>query len=836
MNTHTLRDIKAMPRPPQRGEVEAPQSIVAEDRDSSANENDTAMAAEVPSSAFWEKAPVFLILLLTFLLPLFVIPSSGVNFNISKMLFATLSLGSAFGLWLLGRLKTGVLTLPRTALTALVFAVPFTFAIAAFFSDVPSASFMGQGFEPGTVYFLLLCAVAFFLGTVLFGTWARVMAFHLALLASFAIILLFQGLRFLFGYDLLSFGVLTSSVANLVGKWNDLGIFAGLMALIAVSTIELSDIRGPIRALWYSALGLGLGLLIVVNFRIVWITLGVCTALLAAFMMRRSQVLHRDRDAVREDRPARVAARGKMPVVSFIVLGITILFAIVGQPVGEWAARNLDISHLEARPSFVSTVGVARQALTDPRAIVFGVGPNRFLQPWLLYKPAELNLTPFWSIDFNFGVGWVPTFLITAGLLGIIGLALFLLPLLRTGLKGVSIALADSLLSSPIIGSVLAALFLWILVFVYIPNGVMVMLAFLISGVAVSAILRGANSLPRNIVFGISKLGFLVSLVLVVLIGGVLWSDYLVITRFAAASHFATAARALESGDPQAALAAGEEAAGWANLDVHYRLLAQAGIARMRQVVAETSGGEVEESLRAEFRQTLEGAVEHARMATDLDPYNYENWATRGLVYGILVPFGVEGAYENSASGYRRAIELNPQNPALYLALARVTMEHSDYDEARTLVGQALESKANYSEAAFFLSQLEVRAGNLDAAKESAEAAVTINPDDPLALFQLGLLRYNDEEYGGAIAALERAVSVNKEYSNARYFLGLSYAHENQTDEAVAQFVEIEKYNKDNAEVKSILENLRAGRAPLAGEEATPEPEDRDKLPIEEDE
>src|SRR6185436_7003461 len=101
MNTHTLRDIKAVQRPAPsfRDQVEtsATSPLRPEEQDLAIDAHQDAPLAAVQPSLLFEKAPVFLMLLLVFLLPLFVIPSPTANFNISKMLFATLTIGAAFG-------------------------------------------------------------------------------------------------------------------------------------------------------------------------------------------------------------------------------------------------------------------------------------------------------------------------------------------------------------------------------------------------------------------------------------------------------------------------------------------------------------------------------------------------------------------------------------------------------------------------------------------------------------------------------------------------------------------------------------------------------------------
>ena len=62
-----------------------------------------------------------------------------------------------------------------------------------------------------------------------------------------------------------------------------------------------------------------------------------------------------------------------------------------------------------------------------------------------------------------------------------------------------------------------------------------------------------------------------------------------------------------------------------------------------------------------------------------------------------------------------------------------------------------------------------------------------------------------------------RAISLNANYSNARYILGLVYDAKQEKSKALDQFSKIVELNPDNEEVKKIIANIEAGKAPLDG-------------------
>ncbi len=242
------------------------------------------------------------------------------------------------------------------------------------------------------------------------------------------------------------------------------------------------------------------------------------------------------------------------------------------------------------------------------------------------------------------------------------------------------------------------------------------------------------------------------------------------------------------------------------------------------------------DATREEFQRILGAAIEYGKGAIAQESGSYENWLALGRVYEAVVPLKIAGAYEGARAAYEEALKRNPRSPAIFLTIARLEAAKGDGVRAREFIGKSLQAKSNYTEAIFFLSQLEVQEGNIPAAIQSVEATVILAPNDSVLRFQLGLLKYNEKDFRGATDAFERAVALNQNYANARYFLGLSYDKLNRERDAIAQFEVLVKTNPDNKEVALILGNLKAGRAAFAN--AVPpvdeKPEKRSTLPVKE--
>jgi tetratricopeptide (TPR) repeat protein len=81
-------------------------------------------------------------------------------------------------------------------------------------------------------------------------------------------------------------------------------------------------------------------------------------------------------------------------------------------------------------------------------------------------------------------------------------------------------------------------------------------------------------------------------------------------------------------------------------------------------------------------------------------------------------------------------------------------------------------------------------------------------PNDPTIFFRLGLLRYNNNDYTGAVSAFEKAVFLDNKYLNARFFLGQSYKKVGRKDDALAQFKILNEIDPNNQEVKDAINSI----------------------------
>ncbi|MCW9054380.1 MAG: tetratricopeptide repeat protein [Candidatus Pacebacteria bacterium] len=753
-----------------------------------------------------------LMMFVVFLLPVIFVPILFVSQQETKLF--TLSFGVLIValLWVVARLKENKVSIPMSLVSISFLALPLIALVAAVFSGNMIHSLVGQSLSMDTAFMMLVLSLGFGVGALLFNSKDKIIKLYLAMIGSALILFVFQVARLFLGEDMLSLSVLSGSTANLIGKWNDVAIFAGLITLLTSVTIETLNPRGLFRVLAYTGFLLALFMLVVVNFSLVWVVLAVLSfaLLIRTFIENRVLTTNQEREGGSIDLSQK-KTRGIAKV--YLALFVISTVCIFAAPVFEThISKYFSLYQIEARPSWQSTTEILKKTYdTTP---FFGVGPNNFSKEWLIHKPLSVNQTPFWNADFSFGVGTIPTFFVTQGILSVFTWVVLLGIFLFSGLRVLTQARKKIFDTYLLLSSFVGAVFLWVLSIFYVPHPTLFFFAFLLTGVFVAAQGQAGVVRKKEIVFqenvraGFAGVVILFALCILLVVG-----VYVSVTKFTSGIYLS---RAHIAANIDRNLTGAQESIGrarmWDESDRVYRSAAEVLLLRLSEIL--NQNGDPEE-VGQQAQAVLSSAIESGRRAVSIDNQNYLNWIALGRIYESLVPLKVEGAYENAKISYEQVLALNPHNPLSELNLARVEMLSGNNQDARSHITASLKIKQDYTDALFLLSQIEVQEGDVENAISSIETAAIFAPNDPLVFFRLGLLRYGRADYEDAVAALERAVVLDEQYANARYFLGLSYYELGRRIDATREFTTIQSLDPNNTEVNVIIENLISGRAPL---------------------
>lgn len=757
---------------------------------------------------FLYRLPLFILLAAIFLLPIFFLPVTSAHFLFTKQLIFATAVIFAAGVLIFRSLKKGAYEFPASTIFIAGALVVLTTLISALFSGSVSTSLIGEGFETGTFVSIAVGFLAVFVVPAYFRNKDKIFSAYTALFGAFAVIALFEISRLIFGPSFLSFGILTDTTSNILGKWNDVAVFFSLTSILSLATLEFFSSSGRlIKILSYIALGTSLFFLALINFSEAWTVLGLFSAVLFIYLFSFIQK-HESEDSVPKHR--------RFPAVTFAVVIISLLFVLVGGYVSNYLSSTFKVSQLEARPSWQLTLSIARETVNE--SPVLGVGPNRFVTEWLLHKDPTVNSTMFWNSDFNYGVGLIPTYIINTGILGLISWLLFLALFIYAGFKAMFVSSKDKTLRYLTMSSFLGALSLWIFSIIYIPSNVIVALTFIFTGLFIASLLEEGIITRKYISYTVSaKSSFVSSLLLIFLLVVFIGAEYFILQRYISFIYFNQGLASINvDGNVDQAEAKFLRASSFSKDDLFYRALTEIGIIKMGSLVNTVTTDTPADTMRAQFQNILGTTLGYSEEAIKINPTNYQNWVERGRVYEAVVPLNITGAYDAAKMTYEEALKYSPHDPSLYLMLARLEYTKGDNVKAKEYITKSLAEKNNYTDAIFLLSQIQIKDGDLKSAINSVAAASVLSPDDPSIFFQLGLLKYNDNDFKGAIAALGQAVALNPLYANAKYFLGLSYNKLGRNEDAIAEFNDLKKTNPDNKEIDLILSNLNAGKDPFA--------------------
>lgn len=767
--------------------------------------------------SFW------IILALAFLLPIFFLPIGHLSILFSKSALLSMAVFAAATLWFFARLKKGEFVIPKTFLFAFGAIILLVFLIASFLSPVSRVSFMGVGSEIGTFFSLGILFALFFFASLFFQSKKRMLLLYTALAGSFFVVALFQIVRLFWGPMAIPLDFFANPTSNLLGGWNEFAVFFGMAAIWALLSLGMFSAHGRFRWFLYFLLAVSLFFVGVINFTLVWEVLGFFALVIFVYTFS----FKKDFGRIGAEK-----SRG-VPVAPLVLLGLAVLAILVASVISNFVSSKFHIEYVEARPTLGTTAVLFKETIASNP--IFGIGPNRFINQWLLLKPSGVNASPFWDINFTFGISTIGTFAITAGIAGLLAWVVFLGGIVFVGFRTLFAFSSDRLSHYLVVSSFFLSLYLWIFMFIYVPSNALVALAFLITGAWVG--LLTSLGVYKQVRFSFTKnpqRSFVSVLALLVLIIGSVTGGYMVWQKFNAAVLFEKSAASFAAGDILSASASMNRAAELGGHAIYYRSLADLNIAELGVIINEKSLS-IDEA-RSQFQTTLGLAIDNARKAIEYDPTDYLNLTSLARVYESVVPLNIDGAYENAKRAYEEALKYNPKSPVMELNLARLALSQGakkGHDEARAHIAEALALKNNYTDAIFLLSRIEADEGKIADAISSAEIASLISPNDAGLFFHLGLLRYTNKNYEGAVSALERAVLLQPNYANAKYFLGLSYAQIGKTVNATIQFEDIVKSNPENADVKKIIANLRSGKAAFSGGEA-PTPDKRKTPPIQE--
>jgi tetratricopeptide (TPR) repeat protein len=747
-----------------------------------------------------------LIMIVFGLLPLFFIPVLFAPFGYTKTLLVIVGVLVSCIFFSLSVLRSGSVKISAPWALAAFWGVAIVTSVSALLSGDMSDSFVGDSLGVHTALFMLLLATVMSLSSVFGQTKPAILRLYILLTGSAIMLGVFHLLRITFGVDFLTLGVFTSTSSTPLGGWNDLGLFFGLSILLSLVALEQLPLTKPGKILFSIVIGVSLLMLAVVNFFAIWIVLALVS------LVQLMYTLTKDRFTAETLSP-----QGKEDIstysvaLSTAVFVCSLIFIVGGSAVGGFVSNMTNVSYVEVRPSFEATVDIGRQVYSENA--LMGIGANKFSDAWRLYKNTSINQTIFWETDFASGSGFMTTQFVTGGIMSIIAWSVFFGLFLATGFRTLFKSVhTDRFWYFIGTSSSVAALYLWGMSFIYNPGPVVLLLAAMFTSLMFAAhgTLLSANGRRFSITSNRQALFILVGAVMIVIVGSASTLFYLG-RHYTSVYTFSGAVSGLDGSTTIEEVAeAISSAYEVIPNDVYARQLANYKLARMNTLIALQ---EPTPEQQQAFQTAAANGVNASRLAVTADQTDSLNWATLGRIYSLLAATGVEGAQERAIEAFASARSFDPMNPAYWLVEAQLFSRTGDTQAARTSVMAAIQLKQNYTDALFFLTQLDIADGNVEAAIVTTRAITSLEPNNPARFYQLGILESSAENFDAAIASFSRAVELDNDYANARYFLALAYIQTGNSASALEQLEAVLVLNPGNAVTESLIGQLKSGEA-----------------------
>jgi len=740
------------------------------------------------------------------LLPVFFIPVFFAPFGYTKTLLVIIGVFVSCIFYSLSVLRSGSVKISSPWALGAFWGVALVTVVSSLLSGDMVDAFVGDSIGVQTGLFMLLMAVTMSLSSVFGQTKTAVMRLYLLLTVSAVALGLFHLLRIIFGVDFLSLGVFNTLTSSPLGGWNDLGLYFGLTILLSLVALEQLKLTKSGKILFSVVVGLSLLMLAVVNFFAIWIVLALVGLVQLMYSLTKERFVEKTLPLEgTADRTSILSV-----ALSALVFVTSLIFIIGGSAIGGLVSDVTNVSYVEVRPSLEATVDIGRQVYKENAFV--GIGPNKFIDAWRLYKDVSINQTVFWSTDFVSGNGFITTQFVTGGIFTVIAWVVFFGLFFVAGFR----MLFKTVRTEPFwyfIGtsSFVAAVYLWSMSIVYSPGPVILLLTAIFSGLMFVAYgpLMGTQGKSFSIAAN-RKAGFILVGVVMVVIVASASSLYYAGRHYASVYTFNGVVKGLNSSqtleDVEQTIASVYAVS---NNDAYARQLAGYQLAKMNALL---NLQEPTSEQQQAFQTAAANGVNSAQLAVSTDPTDSQNWATLGSIYSILASAGVEGAQQRATEAFVSARSFDPTNPSYALFEAQLSSRTGDVETARALAIDAVQLKQNYTDALFFLTQLDIAAGRVEDAISTTQAIISLEPNNPARYYQLGVLESSAGNIENAILAFTRAVSLDKDYANARYFLALAYIQQGDTVAALEQLEEVKELNPENTDVADLVEQVKSGK------------------------
>ena len=147
-----------------------------------------------------------------------------------------------------------------------------------------------------------------------------------------------------------------------------------------------------------------------------------------------------------------------------------------------------------------------------------------------------------------------------------------------------------------------------------------------------------------------------------------------------------------------------------------------------------------------------------------------------------------EGRLEDAKQGYKKMIELKPDNIVAHTNLGTILQTLGKLEEAEASYKKAIELNSEFAEAHYNLGNLLNKIGKLEEAEASYKKAIKINPDFIEAHHILAVTLHKLGKFEEAEESYKKVIKINPNYAEAYSNLGVTLRKLGRINEAIASY------------------------------------------------
>ncbi|MFH1838552.1 MAG: tetratricopeptide repeat protein [Candidatus Kuenenbacteria bacterium] len=598
---------------------------------------------------------------------------------------------------------------------------------------------------------------------------------------------------------------------NPIGSWETLSIYLILIIVLILG----KKIKNPTLVIAsYLLLITCYLLLVIINFTLAWVILLIVMGLLSILKIVK-----------------KVKSENQLKIYLIIITFVISLVSLIS-PLNKFIKTNLNKEiKLDNKISWQITKDVIKNHS------VLGTGPGTFVYNFSKYRPAEFNQNENWSIRFGKSGNYISELITSAGFLGIL---VYLI------LIGTLFVLIFRL---PFIICYFPVFSLFLVQFFYSGNTVLNFCFWFFLSISIANWKKINPEIFKTQRFGykilknVPEFSVILNSVLILIFFSLAGVSYFAIQNYKAEVFIKQNLKqqqAKNSLDKKIEIF--KQALNLNPKQIYYQInLIQA---YLDKALAESQNLKDQQSFE-KVKETVNLGINEIKKAQKMASFDVKIAEMQGQFYRDIKII-TSGTIPLSIEGFLKAIELEPNNPILRVELGKIYMDLAEENKEKKSekkskdsileeksfiekikemdsselikLGQkefqkALELKEDFWLAKLYLALSYEKQGDVKKAISDLEKIVIdLNKEkkvDPMVLFELGRLYFNQDKGDEAIKIFEMAVQLMPNYSNALYGLAIAYEKKELYNKTLEIFQKLQQLNPENEGIKRKILELK---------------------------